>query len=470
MSRVSGLSAAVVAALLSTVGCISLERAPATDTTVSVDVGADALADVAPADADVDAVSDVIPETTLDSDIGGLDIPEVLTCDACTASENPCKGSGCDSSTGKCVESDKANNTPCEFAPCVSGVCLDGECSIAAGAADGVVAPPNGSCAEDADCGGPCQFGECDKTLCMCSSISPLPVSGCCAVQSDCGPCQECDFGSNECTVTAGCCVADSNCDDGDSCTNDKCVSATCVSIAIEPCGEFKCNTQGLIPTHQAAESQVGTVVKIGGAVGLGNVGLEQPPSGCPSKVSIAHVLVKAGEESVALNHSAVPWQCSTCDELSVNCAEPVSGKSYWFEGTVASNPQGPIIDVGENSWCVAVSKAGLEGNYTGTLEGGLPGGFAVYPLSMTLKDNGGGLDATVEWGSAPLSYDVAFMFSWNSMNGAINVTANFTQGGSSAGTLTFQLTSQGNTLSGPTTSVDGANFKPGDLILNVAP
>jgi MYXO-CTERM domain-containing protein len=96
----------------------------------------------------------------------------------------------------------------------------------------------NGCCTQDSQCddGDACTNDSCSGNKCQHSS-----VSGCCTQDSQCNdkdPCTADSCAGNKCqhSSISGCCTSDSQCDDGNVCTNDSCSSNKCTHSSIGGC------------------------------------------------------------------------------------------------------------------------------------------------------------------------------------------------------------------------------------------
>ncbi len=99
-------------------------------------------------------------------------------------------------------------------------------------------------CAVDADCDGLPGLDACSVARCLEGACTPRPVPGCCLVDADCvpldpvcrvGSCPEPGMG---CVFEDVCsaCDADTDCDDADACTTNRCVQHQCRYEALPGC------------------------------------------------------------------------------------------------------------------------------------------------------------------------------------------------------------------------------------------
>jgi MYXO-CTERM domain-containing protein len=108
----------------------------------------------------------------------------------------------------------------------------------------------------DCDDGNVCTSDKCSSNKCQHAS-----VSGCCKTDSDCddkNPCttDACDAKTGSCTnkAQADCCAVDTDCDDGDPCTLDRCDPSN-------TCQHTNiCSDAGIVPADSAVPSGDGTV------------------------------------------------------------------------------------------------------------------------------------------------------------------------------------------------------------------
>ena len=169
------------------------------------------------------------PLDTLDSSDGLLDTLD--TGDVCIPDCDgiKCGDDGCGETCGECVGQQEQ--------------CVDGQCECQPDC--------EGKQCGDDGCGGLC--GECagENDLCVEGQCNCIPSCACIECGDDgcggsCGACVgetdchlgECVFGVCVYTVAedAGCCVADSDCEDGDVCTNDGCFQNSCVHLPNQYC------------------------------------------------------------------------------------------------------------------------------------------------------------------------------------------------------------------------------------------
>jgi len=279
---------------------------------------------------------------------------------------------------------------------------LQGQCAVtAAGSCDCVPVPrtppatPTPQCASTA-CGGPCviyppcpmgaacpQFavqGECTDSSgsCQCVPVqqptptpilpqcSSLPCGGSCAITPPCtagrgtvcpdfvikGQCQADPSGACQClpvqqptptSTPSAACASDADCNDGNACTADHCVSGVCdhaciclsaageptccagpASVCVRPCGPDAAGTCsgfcpsgarcGVAPTAQAG---CGCVSDVGGPCG-GNI--LAPPPVCAAGLVCQQSLPDVAGVCVAPN--CIPLFASGCSQTS-DCCEP---------------------------------------------------------------------------------------------------------------------------------------------------
>ncbi len=188
--------------------------------------------------------------------------------DACT--NEHCVGGQCTFAQrpGCCgTEADCPSPPPCELAACLAGDCItvpvvSTQCCVEVDDCvdaypctrdlclpAGVCAhePLAGCCVTAADC--PAPGGVCAVAACVAGACTVLPSSLCCGVDEDCGggTCGPRACIDGECVSLAppaGCCESAADCDDGDSCTDDRCAAGTCAHDHRLGCcsGPFECD------------------------------------------------------------------------------------------------------------------------------------------------------------------------------------------------------------------------------------
>ena len=184
--------------------------------------------------------------------------------------------------------------------------------------------PTSDSCLTNADCedGNPCTNDTCSNSVCSHTSIP-----GCCIANSDCndglycngvetcGPGNTCQAGTavscpgqycDESTDSCVNCLTAANCNDSNACTNDTCVSGSCVHTTIScddsnACTDDSCNpATGCVHTNNAASCDDGNPCTTGDACSGGTCA--GTPISCPSGQTCdpADGLCKAGPQTTS--------------------------------------------------------------------------------------------------------------------------------------------------------------------------
>jgi subtilisin-like proprotein convertase family protein len=198
--------------------------------------------------------------TTDTCDIGTKKCQHILKAGCCDANSdcpdsNPCTLDKCDVWTGACLHIPKqgccTSDAQCDDSkPCTENRCSPGSSCY--------FPPITGCCTGDADCedGAACSANSCLETQCVSEA-----VPGCCTVAGDeatltkeCGDDPDgpascyvwsC-IGSGTCELVTNpvCCSEDTDCDDGNLCTDDRCESPSCVHVGKQVEGTCCVTTQ----------------------------------------------------------------------------------------------------------------------------------------------------------------------------------------------------------------------------------
>ncbi len=206
----------------------------------------------------------------------------VETCidlDGCVSGSDPCPGQVCDEGTDACmdcfVDDDCDDSDPCTDDTCESGICSnvavdcdDGvfcngveTCDDSDGCVSGSDPCPGQLCDEGTDACVDCVVdNDCDDSdpctddTCLTGSCSNNPVDcddglfcngvefcdefgGCISGKDPC-PGQLCDEVTDACVE----CLVDADCDDGDSCTDDTCLTGSCSNNPVDCDDGLFCN------------------------------------------------------------------------------------------------------------------------------------------------------------------------------------------------------------------------------------
>ena len=88
-------------------------------------------------------------------------------------------------------------------------------------------------CASDSDCddGNMCTDDTCTTGVCTVTNSTSTCDDG-----DECTESDVCTVGTCAGTAVDGCCAFDVNCDDGDDCTSDTCISNACVHAPVAGC------------------------------------------------------------------------------------------------------------------------------------------------------------------------------------------------------------------------------------------
>lgn len=158
----------------------------------------------------------------------------------CLPGESPCgKGTFCDEESDRCVDCLTAEHCddqdPCTTDTCDSGVCAHAEVADCCQTAD------------DCPAGGICTTPRCDRNLCsempaedgttcsddlFCNGEEVCTLGECVPGSPPCGETETCDEGTASCVPPPDPdCVTNSDCDDGNSCTDNTCENGNCVIV-----------------------------------------------------------------------------------------------------------------------------------------------------------------------------------------------------------------------------------------------
>ena len=275
----------------------------------------------------------------------------------------------------------------CWIEPCLDGECDDDNpCTDDACAADGICthkpAPDGTSCGA---CGAFCAGGSCQG------------VWGGCMHDTDChdgDPCTE-DICTEACfcmfepVYSPACetpeCV-DWMCEDGDPCTVDTCApGGSCLHATVSPCIGTTCSSEGAVSVMDVKyDPWTYETAKIAGVVGAGAVG-GCSDMDCPADAPCCNgcdfeLVLEEGYYALPLSGMSTSWYCSG-DECGGNlyCSPMHAGVAYWAWGKTLSPylygaappplPPLPEVDGLEvHGWCLQTTPAGLPGTYAGTL------------------------------------------------------------------------------------------------------